>query len=143
MQGTYEPSKEAESISIQQYSGVYMPKCPAGWPPRVQKLWNDQCKYLQSMGYLNGSFLVGLRQYCFAVMMADEAQKKLIDEGYVTQETGDKGQVYEVVSKWLTVLEKAQKTISVYEAKFGFTPLEASKIPAVKKEVKNEESLLE
>jgi phage terminase small subunit len=142
MQGTYEPSKETESISIQPYSGVYMPKCPTGWPPRIQGLWNKRCKDLQVKGQLADEFLIGLKQYCFNVMMSDEAQKHLIEEGYVVPETGDKGQVYEVVSKWLTVLEKAQKAINIYEAKFGFSPLDASKIPAVKKDVSNEESLL-
>ncbi len=68
--------------------------------------------------------------------MAEEAENKLIDEGFVTKEFGTKGQEYEVTSKWVQVLSEANKTIDKFGSKFGFTPLDMQKIPSVVKEEK-------
>lgn len=142
IRGTYEPSKEIESLELSNYSKEYLPKAPSNWPPRIQKLWNMRCRDLKDAGYLTEAFLVGLRQYCFAVMMAEDAQNALMKDGYLTPETGTNGQTYEVPSKWLTVLEKAEKTIDRYEKKFGFTPYDLQKIPKAKKIETTEENLL-
>ena len=147
LQGTFEPSKEIEAVELTEWNVSRMPMADKNWPPRIQKLWNDRCKDLQAAGYLTSAFLVGLKQYCFAVMMAQEAQYKLMDDaddgGFVVKEIGTEGQVYYVPSKWLTVLEKAEKTIDRYEKKFGFTPYDSSKIPKVKKIETSSENLLE
>jgi len=143
MQGTYEPSKEKDGIMLSDFEGRRLPAASPEWPPKIQALWSRRVRDLQNNGYLAESFLVSLRRYCFAVMMAEEAEKKLIEGGFITTEQGSQGNSYEIVSKWLMVLEKANKTIETIGAKFGFTPIDASKIPVVKKDVKSgEENLL-
>lgn len=142
MQGTFEPSKELSTLNLPEWDGQRLPAAEKDWPPRIQELWNNRCRDLQQAGYLQNAFLVSLRRYCFAVMMADRAERQLISGGFIIEEEGTKGQTYHVVSPWLTVLEKANKTIDSIGSKFGFAPLDASKIPAVKKEVKDGEDLL-
>jgi hypothetical protein len=60
----------------------------------------------------------------------------------VVEERGTEGQVYEVMSKWINVLDNANKTIERLGAKFGFSPLDVQKIPAVQKKEGKEMSLL-
>jgi phage terminase small subunit len=134
LQGTFEPSKEFENVELTEWDGLRLPAASPEWPPKIQALWNDRCRDLQQAGYLAKAFLTPLRRYCFAVMMAEEAENKLIDEGFVTIEYGTKGQQYEVTSKWVSVLSEANKTIDRIGARFGFTPLDIQKIPAVKKQ---------
>jgi P27 family predicted phage terminase small subunit len=143
MQGTYEPSKETESLELTEWTGSRLPVSSPEWPPKIQALWNRRCKDLQRVGHLSEAYLVGLRRYCFAVSMAENAEKMMASEGMVVTEEGSQGNTYQIVSKWLTVLEKANKIIDSYNSKFGFTPADAAKIPAAKKEVKSsEENLL-
>lgn len=133
LQGTYEPSKETPPpVEYDDYERV--PSAPDGWPPSIQKLWSDRCTDLKKAGYLVKAFIPGLRRYCFAVLQAEEAERHLLDEGFVTEEVGTKGQVYEVMNKWVTVLDNANKTIEKYGAKFGFSPLDIQKIPVVRKD---------
>lgn len=142
MQGTYEPSKETDSIRLQEWDASKMPAAPTGWPPGIQRLWNDRCKDLYAAGYLAAAFLPLLRRYCFAIMQAEEAEKHLLDEGFTTIEIGTKGQQYEVMSKWINVLDNANKTIERIGTKFGFSPLDVQKIPAIEKKKGNERSLI-
>jgi P27 family predicted phage terminase small subunit len=143
MQGTFEASKEPlEPVELAAWDADRMPAAPDGWPPNIQKIWNDRCKDLKNTGYLVKAFMPLLRRYCFAIKQAEEAEQKLLDEGFVTIEIGTKGQQYEVVSKWLDVLDNANKTIERIGAKFGFTPLDVQKIPAVKQKEGKEMSLL-
>lgn len=141
MQGTFEPSKEIESVELTEWDGLRLPAASAEWPPKIQALWNDRCRDLQKAGYLAKAFLTPLRRYCFAVMMAEEAESKLIDEGFVMVEFDTKGNEHQRTSNWLYVLSEANKTIDKIGAKFGFSPLDVQKIPVVRKEV-NEQSLL-
>lgn len=142
MQGTFEPSREGiEPVELELYDGQRMPASPEGWPPNIQKLWNERCKDLHKAGYLAKAFLVPLRRYCFAVLQAEEAEEKLISEGYTITKITMTGRSNEVPSPWLAVLDQAVKTIDKFGAKFGFTPLDVQKIPVVRKEV-DEESLL-
>lgn len=142
MRGTFEPSKEGiEPVELELYDGQRMPAAPEGWPPNIQKLWNDRCRDLFKAGYLAKAFLAPLRRYCFAVMQAEEAEEKLASEGYVVTKITMTGASNDVPSPWLAVLDQAVKTIDKFGAKFGFTPLDVQKIPVVRKEVK-EESLL-
>lgn len=139
-QGTYEPSRDVEDpVEYDKYE--ISPIAPREWPPNIQKLWLDRCNDLKKAGYLVRAFIAPLRRYCFAVLQAEEAEKRLLEEGFTTIEIGGKGQQYEVISKWVMVLDNANKTIDRFGAKFGFSPLDVQKIPIVRKEV-NEQSLL-
>lgn len=141
LRGTYEPSKEGiEPIEYDSYERV--PQPPEGWPPEAQTIFRDRCYDLKQAGYLMKVMMAPLRRYCFAIYQAQEAERHLLDEGFVTVEIGTKGQEYEVPSKWLMVLDNANKTIEKLGAKFGFSPLDVQKIPAVKKKEATEMSLL-
>jgi P27 family predicted phage terminase small subunit len=139
-QGTFEPSKEPlEPIQLQQYERN--PAAPEGWPPRIQKTWNDLCTDLKKAGYLARVFIPGLRVYCFALLQRDEAEQKLLEEGFTIIKSSITASV-EIPSPWLSVLDQANKTIEKFGAKYGFTPLDVQKIPAVKKAEGKEMSLL-
>lgn len=141
LQGTYEASRESlDPVEYDEYERV--PTAPDGWPPNIQKLWSDRCNDLKKAGYLVKAFMAPLKRYCFAVMQAEEAETHLLEEGFITLETGTKGQTYEVMNKWVVVLDNANKTIDKYGSKFGFTPLDVHKIPAVKKNEEKNMSLL-
>lgn len=133
MQGTFEPSKEVEPMELTEWDGLRLPAANSEWPPKIQALWNDRCRDLQKAGYLAKAFLTPLRRYCFAVMMAEEAENKLIEEGFVMREFDTKGNKKEKTSNWIYVLSEANKTIDKIGAKFGFTPLDIQKIPVVEK----------
>jgi phage terminase small subunit len=143
MQGTFEPSKEGpEAVELAVWDADRMPAAPEGWPANIQKLWNDRCKDLSATGYLVKAFIPFLRRYCFAILQAEKAEENLLRDGFVTIERGSEGQAYEVVSKWVNVLDNANKTIERIGAKFGFSPLDVHRIPAVKKKEAAEMSLL-
>jgi P27 family predicted phage terminase small subunit len=141
IQGTYEPSREGEpSVEFDRYE--INPAAPKGWPPQIQKIWSDRCQDLKNTGYLAKAFIPLLRRYCFAILQAEEAEKHLLDEGFTVIEYGTEGQQYEVMSKWINVLDNANKTIERIGAKFGFSPLDIQKIPVVQKKEGKELSLL-
>lgn len=132
MQGTYEPSKEGlEPVEYEGYERI--PRAPQDWPPAAQKIWMDRCADLKSAGYLAKAMMAPLRRYCFAVYMAETAEKMILEDGeygFITKK------------QWFFVLSEANKTIDKFGAKFGFTPLDIQKVPVVKKEKSAEMSLL-
>ena len=141
MQGTYEPSREGvEAVELDKYQ--INPVAPKDWPPHIQKIWSDRCQDLKNTGYLAKAFIPLLRRYCFAILQAEKAEEQLLYEGFVTLERGSEGQEYEVMSKWINVLDNANKTIERLGAKFGFSPLDVQKIPIVAKKEGKEMSLL-
>ena len=147
MQGTYEPSKDPlEAVELAVWDADRMPAAPDGWPPNIQKLWNDRCKDLKGSGYLVKAFIPLLRRYCFAVYQAELAEKTLLSGGefnsFVQEKIGSEGQTYDEVSKWVYVMDNANKTIERLGAKFGFSPLDVQKIPAIGKKEGKEMSLL-
>lgn len=146
MQDTYEPSKEVlETVEYDKYERL--PVVPSGWPPDAGKIWQDTCLLLKNSGYLSKAFMPTLRRYCFAVYQAQVAEKMLLvsESGslaFVKTEVGTEGQTYEVINKWLTVLDSANRTIQQLGAKFGFTPIDAAKVPKVKKVDTSEDNLI-
>lgn len=142
MQGTFEPSREVESVQLEEWDGERLPACPAGWPYPLQSFWNDRCRDLKNAGYLAKAVLEPLRRYCWAAWMAREAEKAIAEEGFIIDEIGTKGQVYKVPNPMLSVLSEATKVIDKYGAKFGFSPLDVQKIPAVQRKEGKEMSLL-
>ena len=145
MQGTFEPSKEPETNDLVVSNYEIIPKAPKNWPPDAVRVWRHACLALKDAGYLAKVFIPGLRRYCFAVYQAQMAEKMLMadgGQGFMSTEYGSEGQSYEVINKWLTVLDSANRTIERMGAKFGFSPLDALKIPKIKKVEVKEESLL-
>jgi phage terminase small subunit len=142
LQGTFEPSKEGEdAVEFDRYQ--INPVAPGPWPEHIKKIWSDRCQDLKrkSTGYLAKAFIPLLRRYCFAILQAEEAESHLLTDGFVTMERGSEGQEYEVVSKWIAVLDNANKTIERIGAKFGFSPLDVQKIPAIQKKAGTEMKL--
>jgi phage terminase small subunit len=139
--GTFEPSKEGlEPVDYDAFERIPTP--PGDWPPNIQKIWMDRCNDLKKAGYLMKAFIPPLRRYCFAILQAEKAEQMLLSDGFIGHEIGTKGQVYEIPSKWIQVLDNANKTIDRFGAKFGFTPLDVQKIPIVRKEADKGMSLL-
>lgn len=141
MQGTFEASRELESVRLEEWDGLRMPSCPAGWPYPMQSFWNDRCHELKKTGYLAKAVIEGLRRYCFAVMQARDAEKSIMDDGYTIEQIGTKGQIYTVKNPMLDVLKDANKEIAFWTQRLGLSPLDVQKIPVVRKEI-NEQSLL-
>lgn len=141
MQGTYEPSKEGlDPVEYGAYERI--PTAPEKWPLEAQKIWMDRCQDLKQSGYLVKAMIAPLRRYCFAVFQAEMAEKHLIDEGFTETKISTEGHPYEATSKWLSVLDNANKTIEKFGSKFGFTPLDIQKIPKIEKDKGAEMSLL-
>lgn len=141
LRGTYEPSREGlEPVEYGSYERIPTP--PDGWPVEAQKVWMDRCQDLKQSGYLVKAMMAPLRRYCFAVYQAQEAERHLMEEGFTTIEIGTKGQEYEVANKWIMVLDNANKWIEKLGTKFGFTPLDIHKVPAIQKKEGKEMSLL-
>lgn len=142
MQGTFEASRDIESVKLEEWDGQRMPSCPTGWPYPMQTFWNDRCHDLKNAGYLAKACIEPLRRYCFAVKMAREAEEAISDQGFTIEQIGTKGQVYTVKNPMLDVLKDANKEIATWCSKFGFTPADVQKIPAIKKTETNAMSLL-
>jgi phage terminase small subunit len=141
LQGTYQASRDGkDAVEFIKYE--INPPAPKLWPGWLQKIWSDRCKDLRKQEYLSKAFIPILQRHCFAILQAHEAEKHLLDEGFVTTEIGTEGQTYEVVSKWVQVLDNATKTIERTSAKLGFSPLDIQKIPSIKKQEGTEMSLL-
>lgn len=134
MQGTLEPSREVESMKLEEWDGQRMPAAPAGWDYPMQSFWNDRCKDLKNAGYLAKAVLEPVRRYCVAVKHARDAEASIMEDGYTIEQIGTKGQVYTVKNPMLDVLKDANKEIQYWTARFGFTPLDVQKIPASKKD---------
>jgi phage terminase small subunit len=141
-QGTYEPSKEIDSLKLPEWDGSKMPAAPSKWPYPIQKLWNERCKDLSAAGYLASAFLPALKEYCYYVLMAEEAREKLDEEGFIENKMTAEGLPYETISKWVSIREIAVKGMERIGARYGFTPLDVQKIPAVKKDDSKTMSLL-
>jgi len=74
--------------------------------------------------------------------MAEEAREKLDEEGFIENKMTAEGLPYETISKWVSIREIAVKGMERIGARYGFTPLDVQKIPAVKKDDLKTMSLL-
>lgn len=124
--GTYEPSKEG-LVPVEYDAYERIPTAPANWPPAAQKIWMDRCQDLKNAGYLIKAMMPALRRYCFAVYMAEVAERNIMDN-----DLGEMGFIGTTCGKWYGVLAEANKTIKDFGAKFGFTPYDGAKIPGRK-----------
>jgi P27 family predicted phage terminase small subunit len=138
-QGTFEPSKEAlEPVQLTAYERV--PTAPDYFSLEVQKLWMDTCTELKKTGYLMRVFIPQLESYCYAVQRRNEAIEMLNQQGLVITKMTTNASV-QAVNPYLDVLERANKEIVKFGEKYGLTPLDVQKIPAVKKAEGKEMSL--
>lgn len=133
IQGTYEASREGEE-SVQYMKYAINPTAPDEWPAHIQKLWYDRCQDLKEAGYLMKAVIPLLRKYIFYILMADEAEKHLLDEGFIENKMTAEGIPYETISKWVSIHETGAKGMERIGARFGWSPLDVHKIPAVKKD---------
>jgi P27 family predicted phage terminase small subunit len=143
IQGTLEASREVDPVEMPLWDGQRLPAANKIWPPHIQEEWNRLCRDLQSAGYLARSFLNPLKRYCFAIMLAEEAEMMLTSGDIVEEGEGSQKQTIYKVSEWMKVWKDANRTMLEFGREFGLTPLAASKIPKVVKDKKDDESLLE
>lgn len=119
IQGTYEASRDAQPESIG-YEEVLKFYAPEGWPDSAKVIFLDICKILRPTGYLRNAMYIGIRSMAFSEYLRREAESKLIDDP--------------TNSKWCRVLDVSGKAVERWGSKFGFTPVDVQKIPAVKKD---------
>jgi hypothetical protein len=127
MQGTFEPSKEDLSpISHELYDKA--PNVPKEWPLDAQVIWRDVCQVLKAAGYLNKGITLALRELCWFAYRRELAESKLLETP--------------TDMFWTKELHENSKGLERLLQKFGMTPADMYRVPAVKKAEGKEMSLL-
>ena len=127
MQGTFEASREdLAPVSYEVFEKV--PNVPSDWPLEAQTVWRDLGNVLKAAGYMTKATVVPMRRLAWAYYRTLEAEKKLIDQ----PEDG----------KWEKIMDMNTKTVERLCAKFGLTPADLYRVPAIEKKEAKEISLL-
>ena len=141
MQGTLRPSREVNS-GLTHGTLAIIPRIPEGWPPETGTIWRTICTELKRTGYLTRAFMPLVRDYVWAVYEQEVAREKLMEFGFIEVALNAKGLPNNRLSVWHDLQERAFKRQIAAGKELGLSPNMAHKIPAIKKEVSNEESLL-
>jgi phage terminase small subunit len=129
LQGTYQESKQAKPVGIDNLERS--PKPPSGYPPHLQKQWQDRCLDLKNHGYLSKAFIPHLKLYFDWIMIYEDARSALMAEGLTVQMEGSKKQMRVIRNPNLDTMNLAMAWITKISEKFGFSPLDIQKIPPV------------
>jgi phage terminase small subunit len=140
IQGTYQPSRDNKPVSMDRLERT--PKPPPGYPPHLQKLWQDRCQDLKNHGYLSKAFMQNLKLMFDWVMVYEEARNALLLEGLTIEKEGSKKQMRLIRNPNLDTMNLAMTWITKISEKFGFTPVDFLKLPPVNIEKQNTKSLL-
>lgn len=127
MQGTLEPSKEIEPETVQ-FEQVQKFFPPDDWPEEAKIIFLDICKIVRSGGYLTRATYIGIRAFSFHEHLRRRSEEILKDDPTDT--------------KWGKVLDLNSKAVERWCAKFGLTPADLYRVPAVKKDDTKTLSLL-
>lgn len=126
-QGTFEPSKEdLAPVSYEAFEKV--PNVPSDWPLEAQTVWRDLGNVLKAAGYMTKATVLPMRRLAWAYYRTLLAEEKLIEE----PEDG----------KWEKIMDMNTKTVERLCAKFGLTPADLYRVPALEKKEGKEMSLL-
>jgi hypothetical protein len=126
MQGTFEASRDPLSpVSYEVFEKV--PNVPSDWPLEAQTVWRDLGNVLKAAGYMTKATVLPMRRLAWAYYRTLEAEKKLIEE----PEDG----------KWEKIMDMNTKTVERLCAKFGLTPADLYRVPAIEKKEGKEMSL--
>lgn len=127
MQGTFEPSRE--DLAPVSYEGFEkVPNVPSEWPLEAQVIWRDIGNVLKNAGYMTKATVIPMRRLCWAVYMTLVAEEKLL------KNPSD--------LTWQKIMDMNNKTVERYCAKFGLTPADLYRVPAIQKKEGKEMSLL-
>lgn len=118
MQGTLEPSRE-DFTPVSYDSFEKVPNVPSGWPLEAQAIWRDVGTLLKNSGYMSKGFVYCMRAFCWSAYRREVAEQRLIDNPLDTQ--------------WEKVLHENTKVVERISTKFGFTPADLYRVPAIKK----------
>ena len=124
MRGTFEPSKEIESVSFNEVARFY---APDGWPEQARAIFLDICRILKPAGYLQNAMYIEIRE-----LAINEHFRRLAEADLILNREDKKA---------LNRLDVHGKVVRSICKSFGFTPLDVQKIPVVKKEVDGESLL--
>jgi phage terminase small subunit len=119
MQGTFEPSKEPV-ITVKFEEFAKCPDVPGHWPIEAQAIWRDVWGLLKGAGHLSKGFVLNVRALCWAAYRRQLAEERLI--------------ALPLDTAWEKVLDTNTKTMERIGSKFGLTPADLYKVPAVKKD---------
>lgn len=127
MQGTFEASREdLAPVSYEVFEKV--PNVPSEWPLTAQVIWRDIGNVLKAGGYMTKATVLPMRRLAWAYYRTLLAEEKLIAE----PEDG----------KWEKIMDMNTKTVERLCAKFGLTPADLYRVPAIKPKEGKEMSLL-
>jgi phage terminase small subunit len=127
MQGTFEPSKEGlPPVSYENFEKV--PNVPSDWPLEAQVVWRDIGNVLKNAGYMTKATVFPMRRLCWAYYRTLLAEEKLL--------------AVEADPVWEKVMDTNTKTVERLCTKFGLTPADLYRVPAIRKEGGAEMSLL-
>lgn len=128
MQGTFEASREdLAPVSYEVFEKV--PNVPSDWPLEAQTVWRDLGNVLKAAGYMTKATVLPMRRLAWAYYRTLLAERKLIEE----PEDG----------KWEKIMDMNTKTVERLCAKFGLTPADLYRVPAIQKKDGAEMSLIE
>jgi phage terminase small subunit len=127
MQGTLEPSREGFSpVTYEEFEKA--PNVPGHWPLEAQSIWRDVWTLLKGSGHMSKGFVMAARALCWAAYRRQLAEERLI--------------ALPLDTAWEKILDTNTKTMERLCAKFGLTPADLWKVPAVKKDDTKTMSLL-
>lgn len=127
IQGTFEPSKEDLSpVSYESFEKV--PNVPSAWPIDAQVIWRDLGNVLKVAGYMTKGTVFPMRRLAWAYYRTLEAEKVLIDDP--------------TNSTWEKIMDTNTKAVERLCTKFGLTPADLYRVPAIEKKEGKEMSLL-
>lgn len=119
MQGTFEPSKEGfDPVKWEAYDKA--PNVPDTWPIEAQTVWRDICTVVKGGGYLTKATVFTIRRLAWAFYRTLVAEERLLAL------PGDTG--------WEKIMDTNTKTVERICSKYGFTPADLPKVPAIRKE---------
>jgi len=127
LQGTLEKSRIKTDEVV--YSELQtLPAPPSDWPSEAQMIWNRLTKELKSVNLLFNTDLEALKVYAFACYRNNLAMQKINEHGDTILMTNQGGHSYEVVAPWFRIWKETSQVIDKYGAKFGFSPVDKTKI---------------
>jgi P27 family predicted phage terminase small subunit len=140
-QGTLEKSRVLPD-EVEYDSAPQKIEMPHWWPPDVQKIYQEYIAELRRVKLLFKTDLRVLQRFCFAIYQAQEAEAALVTEGFIVTKYNHKGETYDTTSDWVLILKNANSIIDKYSSKFGFSPVDKTRIALQVAEKKATQSLL-
>ncbi|MEY9097012.1 phage terminase small subunit P27 family [Paenibacillus sp. RC84] len=103
-------------------------KPPAWLGPKAKKMFRDFTKQLEDTELLTNLDVNGLAQYCDLYCRMLELRQEVEEKGYTLVNMNSRGGLTYITNPALTAMNSTIKLIQTYEAKFGFTVFDRTRI---------------